>query len=130
MSRSRILIVEDNALNLQLVRDILEYRGHEIYAAGTVGECRVYLGTLLPDLILLDVQIPGGGGELLLKEIRNNNDYAAVPIIAVTALAMSSDRERLLQAGFDGYISKPIDTRSFGPEIETYLNVRGRVDGG
>jgi two-component system cell cycle response regulator len=71
--------------------------------------------------VLLDVQIPGGGGELVLHELRALASWSTLPVIAVTALAMGGDRERLLAAGFDGYLSKPIDTRTFGSVIESFL---------
>jgi CheY-like chemotaxis protein len=119
--RARILVVEDNPLNLQLVRDILEYRGHEIDAATTIHAARSRLRSGRHDLVLLDIQFPGGGGETLLHEIRASQTLASVPVIAVTAQAMDGDRERLLAAGFDGYLSKPIDTRTFGATVESFL---------
>jgi len=116
-----ILIVEDNPLNLRLVRDILEYRGFAIETATNVQEASERIRAVRPDLVLLDIQIPGGGGERVLGEIRDNPSLARLPVIALTALAMEGDRERLLNAGFDGYLSKPIDTRTFGSVIESYL---------
>lgn len=123
---SRILVVEDNALNLQLVRDILEYRGHEVVSAASVPEARSRLIETRPDVVLLDIQLPGGGGETLLDEIRSATPD--LPVIAVTALAMDGDRERLLKAGFDGYLSKPIDTRTFGPTVESFLEGSSNVE--
>jgi len=123
--RIRILIVEDNAMNLELVRDILDYRGHEVVVAKSVPEARDQLVRHRPDLLLLDIQIPGGGGEVLLREIRSDPTIARLPVIAVTALAMDGDRARLLAAGFDGYISKPIDTKTFGPTVESFLRSEG-----
>ena len=128
--KARILVVEDNALNFQLVRDILEYRGHEIELATTVQEARALLAAARPDLVLLDIQLPGGGGVLLLQEIRATPALADLPVIAVTALAMGGDRERLLQAGFDAYLSKPIDTRTFGPTVESFLRTKEAPDVG
>jgi two-component system, cell cycle response regulator DivK len=116
-----ILIVEDNPLNRLLVHDILELRGHEVVEAATVDEARRVLERRRPDLLLLDVQIPGGGGEAVIREVRQRADLADLPIVAVTSLAMPGDRERLLSIGFQGYLSKPIDTRTFGPAIESYL---------
>lgn len=118
---SKILVVEDNLLNFELVRDILEYRGHQVEFAGTVSDARRLLHEAPPDLILLDVQVPGGGGIALLHELRGEPEFADIRVIAVTALAMDGDRERLLDEGFDGYLSKPIDTRSFGPTVEGFL---------
>ena len=108
-------------MNLRLVRDILEYRGHHVDVATNVSEARVWLTGPPPDLVLLDVQIPGGGGALVLRELRTNLLWSTVPVLAVTALAMEGDRERLLASGFDGYLSKPIDTRSFGSVVESFL---------
>jgi CheY-like chemotaxis protein len=116
-----ILVVEDNSLNRLLVHDILELRGHEVMEAATVEEARRALAERRPDLLLLDVQIPGGGGEAVIREVRQRPDLADIPIVAVTSLAMPGDRERLLSIGFQGYLSKPIDTRTFGPAIECYL---------
>jgi CheY-like chemotaxis protein len=118
---ARILIVEDNLLNRLLVHDIFELRGHEVMEAATVDEARLALSASRPDLLLLDVQIPGGGGEAVIREVRQRPDLAELPIVAVTSLAMPGDRERLLSIGFQGYLSKPIDTRTFGPAIESYL---------
>jgi len=124
-----ILVVEDNPLNRLLVHDILELRGHEIMEAATVDEARRALAERRPDLLLLDVQIPGGGGEAVIREVRARADLADLPIVAVTSLAMPGDRERLLSIGFQGYLSKPIDTRTFGPAIEAYLGSAGQRQG-
>lgn len=118
---ARILIVEDNPLNRLLIHDILELRGHEVIEASTVDEARNALASARPDLVLLDVQIPGGGGEAVIREVRKRQDLNDIPIVAVTSLAMPGDRERLLSIGFQGYLSKPIDTRTFGAAIESYL---------
>src|SRR5438105_3252995 len=122
---ARILIVEDNSLNRLLVHDILELRGHEVVEAATVDEARQALSTQRLDLLLLDVQIPGGGGEAVIREVRQRPELAELPIVAVTSLAMPGDRERLLSIGFQGYLSKPIDTLTFGPAVESYLKPAG-----
>lgn len=119
--RARILVVEDNPLNRLLLHDILELRGHEVIEASNVDEALPLLDSAHLDLLLLDVQIPGGGGEAVVKEVRKRADLAHLPIIAVTSLAMPGDRERLLGSGFQGYLSKPIDTRTFGPTVESFL---------
>jgi two-component system, cell cycle response regulator DivK len=124
---ARILIVEDNPLNRLLIHDVLELRGHHVMEAATVDEARRALAAHKPDLLLLDVQIPGGGGEAVIREVRQHEELADLPIIAVTSLAMPGDRERLLSIGFQGYLSKPIDTRTFGAAIESYL--KGADDG-
>jgi CheY-like chemotaxis protein len=121
---ARILIVEDNSLNRLLVHDILELRGHQVVEAATVDEACQALEAQRPDLLLLDVQIPGGGGEAVIREVRGRAELADLPIVAVTSLAMPGDRERLLSIGFQGYLSKPIDTRTFGPAVESYIRQR------
>jgi len=121
VAAARILIVEDNLLNRLLIHDILELRGHEVLEASTVDEARRVLDTRRPDLLLLDVQIPGGGGEAVIRDVRSRPGLAGLPIIAVTSLAMPGDRERLLGIGFQGYLSKPIDTRTFGAIVESFL---------
>ena len=73
------------------------------------------------------MQIPGGGGEAVVKEVRKRADLADLPIVAVTSLAMPGDRERLLASGFQGYLSKPIDTRTFGPTVEAFLRPLAEV---
>lgn len=118
---ARILVVEDNPLNRLLVHDILELRGHAVVEAATVDEARALLQRERPDLLLLDVQIPGGGGEAVIREVRQRAELADLPIVAVTSLAMPGDRERLLSIGFQGYLSKPIDTRTFAAAVESYL---------
>jgi len=119
--RARILVVEDNALNRLLVHDLLELRGHEVIEAATVDDARRALDGERPDLMLLDVQIPGGGAEAVIRDARRRPGFEAIPIVAVTSLAMPGDRERLLGSGFQGYLSKPIDTRTFGAVIESFL---------
>jgi CheY-like chemotaxis protein len=80
------------------------------------------------DLLLLDVQIPGGGAEAVIRHARARPRSAAIPIVAVTSLAMPGDRERLLGSGFQGYLSKPIDTRTFGAVVESFLGSSTRAE--
>jgi CheY-like chemotaxis protein len=119
--RARILIVEDDALNRLLLHDILELRGHEVSEASTVDEARRTMEKGRFDLLVLDVQIPGGGAEAVIRHARARAEFAEIPIVAVTSLAMPGDRERLLGSGFQGYLAKPIDTRTFGGVIESFL---------
>jgi two-component system cell cycle response regulator DivK len=120
MSGSRILVVEDNLLNRRLLHVVLELRGHQVIEATSAAEGREQLQRQVPDLVLLDIGIPGGG-EQLLRDIRADPRLAALPVVAVTAFVMPGDRERLLKSGFDGYLSKPIDVRTFGPEVEAFV---------
>jgi CheY-like chemotaxis protein len=118
-----VLLVEDNANNMMLARDLLEHGGHETLAARDVREALVHLAEVTPDIALVDIQIAGGGGQAVLEAMRNVPRLATIPVIAVTAQAMDGDRERIVEAGFDGYISKPIDTRTFVSTVEGYLPI-------
>lgn len=125
---SRILVVEDNPLNRRLVRDILEFHGHEVLEAYDVPQAQARLNEHRVEIVLLDIQIPGGGGEVVLRTIRNDPGLAKLPVVAITAAAMSGDRARLLAAGFDGYISKPIETKTFASVVDGFI-AKGRTDG-
>lgn len=110
---STILLVEDHPLNRRLVRDLLETAGHTVIEAVGVDDGRARLAETRFDLALVDIQIPGGGGESLLASMRADPRTRDIPAVAVTALAMPGDAQRLLAAGFDAYVSKPIDVRDF-----------------
>jgi signal transduction histidine kinase/CheY-like chemotaxis protein len=118
---ARILLVEDDPTVRLLIRLVLEHHGHTVLEAADAAEARRQLETEKPDLVLLDIHFPGGGGEMLLSEIRARPELQGVPMLAVTAAAMEGDRERLLAHGFDGYISKPIELSSFGAEVDCWL---------
>ena len=107
----KILVVEDNNRNRRLLKILLESRGYEVIEAVTGEEAMRYLSDSKPDLILMDIQLPNVDGLELTRDIKSNPQTADIPIVAVTAYAMKGDRERILEAGCDGYISKPIDTR-------------------
>lgn len=115
------LVVEDDPWSQQLVRDVLELYGHTVASAETITQARAALLAGRPDLVLLDIHIPGGGGLQLLREIRTSDTFHDLPVIALTASAMAGDRERFLDEGFTGYMSKPIDVRTFCGIIETYI---------
>jgi len=105
----RVLVVEDNAKNMKLFRDVLQARGYETFEAGT-GDDAVELATAhVPDLVLMDIELPGTDGVEALGRLRADDRTAAIPVLALTAQAMHGDRERFLAAGFDGYMSKPVD---------------------
>jgi two-component system cell cycle response regulator DivK len=106
-----ILVVEDNNRNRRLLKILLESRGYEVIEAVTGEEAMRYLRDSNPDLILMDIQLPNVDGLELTRNIKSDPKTADIPIVAVTAYAMKGDRERILEAGCDGYISKPIDTR-------------------
>lgn len=116
-----ILVVEDNPQNMELVEFLLEESGYQVRKAFDADELRRELGVGLPSLVLMDIQLPGVDGLQLVGEIRQREDAANLPIIALTAHAMRGDRERFLAAGCDGYISKPIDIATFASEVGAYL---------
>lgn len=116
---ARILVVEDDMWSRRLVFELLELRGHDVLCATGVVDGRAQLDSVKFDAVLLDINIPGGGGELLLQEIREYN--TVIPVIAFTASTMTGDRERFLAEGFTGHVSKPIDVKSFGETIERFF---------
>jgi CheY-like chemotaxis protein len=126
---ARILLIEDNEENLQLMTYILNSVAHEIVAARDGEEG---LQTLIHesfDLVICDIHLPKLDGYEVIKSIRQRPSQSTPPIIAVTALAMTGDRERLLAVGFDGYISKPIEPQRFADQIQAYLDFRGSETG-
>jgi two-component system, cell cycle response regulator DivK len=109
MVAPQILVVEDNEKNMKLFRDVLNASGFRILEA-TTGEEAVELALLhIPALVLMDVQLPGIDGSEALARLRADERTAAIPAVALTAQAMHGDRERFLEAGFDEYLSKPVD---------------------
>jgi two-component system cell cycle response regulator DivK len=109
MANARILVVEDNEKNMKLLRDVLGATGYETVEAAS-GEAAVALALdRAPDLVLMDIQLPDINGVEALRRFRADQRTAAVPVLALTAQAMQGDRERFLAAGFDGYLSKPVD---------------------
>jgi two-component system, cell cycle response regulator DivK len=105
----RVLVVEDNEKNMKLFRDVLQASGYETLEATTGEEAITLACTSGPALVLMDVQLPGMDGIEALARLRGDERTAAIPVLALTAQAMRGDRERFLEAGFDGYISKPVD---------------------
>jgi two-component system cell cycle response regulator DivK len=119
---SLILIVEDNEKNMKLVRDVLQAKGYATIEAGT-GEEGIRLAALRkPDLILMDIQLPGINGIEALRVLRARPETAAIPAVAVTASVMQQDRKQITEAGFEAYIGKPINLKEF---LET---VRGMLE--
>ena len=125
MTPSRILLVEDNPKNLKLVRDVLTFCGYEVIEA-TTGEDGVRLaGEMAPDLILMDLQLPGIDGAEALRQIRVGGSNPQVPVVAVTAFAMNDDRDRAFDSGFNGYVEKPISVRGLPQQVEDFLKLGG-----
>jgi CheY-like chemotaxis protein len=116
-----ILVVEDNPANRLLTSAVLELEGFVIDLAGSAEEAREAMSRRLPDLILMDIQLPGQDGLAFTRQLKSEPSTAAIPVVALTALAMTGDRERSLAAGCVGYISKPIDTRTLGGQVRSHL---------
>lgn len=122
MTARKILVVEDNDMNMQLVEFLLEEGGYDIVKA-TSGEEALSLTHegAAPDLILMDIHLPGMDGLSVVRAMKADTRTSRIPILALTAHAMRGDRDRFLEAGCDGYISKPIDVKTFLSAIEQYL---------
>lgn len=124
--KTRVLVIEDNEQNLYLITYILEGAGYEVIPAmdGPTGvELAKSVG---PDLILLDIQLPGMDGYAVAKELRSGAGLADIPIVAVTSHAMVGDRELAMAAGCTGYLEKPIDPETFLEDVEQHLPAAGR----
>ena len=117
---AKILIVEDSPDNMKLFRTLLTLRGHEVTGLPGGDGLLETIARTDPVLVLMDIQLPGRDGFALLQEIRDS-PYRSLRVVALTAHAMRGDRERALGAGFDGYITKPIDIRSFPDVVERAL---------
>jgi two-component system, cell cycle response regulator DivK len=121
---ARILIVEDSPDNMKLFRTVLAQKGHEVTELTSGEGLLATIAASDPELVLMDIQLPGKDGFALLQEIRAS-PHRALRVLALTAHAMSGDRERAMQAGFDGYITKPIEIRSFPDQVRRALDGEG-----
>jgi len=120
-----ILVVEDNEKNMKLVRDVLQVKGYKTLEA-TTGEDGVRLAKeRLPALVLMDIQLPGISGIEALRQLRADPATAAIPVIAVTASVMVSDRRNITDAGFDGYVGKPLNLKEFLEAVAGAMAGRG-----
>jgi len=117
-----ILLVEDNILNLELVRDVLFTAGMRVVEARTAQEGLAAASELKPALILLDIRLPGLDGYAVLERLKANPATASIPVVALTAQAMVGDREQALAAGFTDYIPKPVDTRTLADRVRALLD--------
>jgi CheY-like chemotaxis protein len=124
--QSLILVVEDNEANQLLARAVLEMEGFDVEVAGSAPEAEDSIRQRPPHLILMDVQLPGEDGLSLTRKLKANPATTSIPVVALTAHAMLGDKEVVLQAGCAGYISKPIDTRTFGFQVRQYLDTQTR----
>src|SRR5262245_53613215 len=109
---SLILILEDNEKNLKLVRDVLHVKGYETVDAGTAEDGLVIARDRKPDLVLMDIQLPGMNGIDALKALRADPATASIPIVAITASVMQTDRQHIMGSGFDGFIEKPVNLKN------------------
>jgi CheY-like chemotaxis protein len=117
----KVMIVEDNPLNLKLAKDLLEIDGYEVWSCNDAEAALEMLKGLRPDVILMDIALPGMDGLELTRALRADETTQDLKIIALTAFAMKSDEARVLAAGCDGYITKPIDTRTFTKQLKEML---------
>ena len=120
MAGVQILIVEDNEKNMKLFRDVLMASGHRTLEATTGGQAVELATAHSPDLVLMDIQLPDIGGVEALGRLRADERTASLPVVALTAQAMDGDRERFLAAGFNGYVSKPVNVADLIATVKQY----------
>jgi two-component system, cell cycle response regulator DivK len=124
MAGERILVVEDNEKNMKLFRDVLAANGYHTLEATTGARAVELAAEQRPDLVLMDIQLPDMNGVAALSRLRAGEHTAPIPVLALTAQAMHGDRERFLAAGFDGYLSKPVDILDFVDAVRRQLSGR------
>jgi len=118
---TRILIVDDNPVNLKLATDVLEMEGYAVEKAVDAEQAQEMLKSATPDLILMDIALPGMDGLTLTRKLKADERLKDVPVVAITAFAMKGDEQKALDAGCNGYITKPIDTRKLPQQVAAYL---------
>jgi len=128
MSSKRILLVEDDFMNMRLAQHILEGEGYTVLKAATANEALTQIGSILPDLILMDAQLPDMDGMTVVRILRDNSITRDITILALTACAMKGDQERMLRMGCDGYISKPIDVQDFIDSVSRFLSSKTEAE--
>lgn len=119
---ARILIVDDNPINLKLACDVLEMEGFNIERATRAEQVKAVIERIELDLILMDIELPGTDGLTLTRQLKADPATRSIPVVAVTAYAMKGDDQKAMEAGCEGYITKPIDTRKFGDQVRAFLN--------
>src|SRR5512132_555459 len=127
MTRETILVVDDTPVNLKLTRILLTHEGYDVRTANSGPEALELLKTCHPRLILADIQMPGMDGLEMTRRIKADPRNRDILVVALTALAMTGDEEKAVEAGCDGYITKPIDTRALGDRIREYLQTGGEA---
>ena len=120
MAGELVLIVEDNEKNMKLFRDVLQATGYTALEASSGEEAVAVAAERAPALVLMDIQLPGIDGIEALQRLREDERTAQIPVLALTAQAMQGDRERFLEAGFDGYLAKPVDVAQFIGTVRRY----------
>ena len=126
MAGEQILVVEDNELNMKLLRDVLFATGYRTLEATTGADAVDLASANVPDLVLMDIQLPDVDGTEALRRLRTDERTATIPVLAVTAQAMRGDRDRFLAAGFDGYVSKPVDVGELLDTVRQHCDTRAR----
>lgn len=116
-----ILIAEDNPTNRELLRELLEIRGYTVAEARDGQEALAMVEQTLPDILLLDIGMPQLDGFAVVRKLRENPRFISLPVVAVTAYAMQGDREKIMTSGFDGYLSKPVNSGSLVQELDRLL---------
>ena len=122
MEKNKVLVVEDNELNMKLVKDLLKIGKYQVLGAVDAESGIQLAREHLPDLILMDIQLPGMNGLCAIKVIKEDDSIKDIPVVALTSHAMAGDKDKAIKAGCIGYITKPIDTRRFLQSISPYLN--------
>jgi len=122
MQTESILIVDDHLLNLKMLSYLLSSKGYVVHTAAHAEAALELLNTVRPNLILMDLQLPGMDGLSLTRQLKSNTLYKDIPIIAITAYAMKGDKEKAINAGCDAYIPKPIDTRTLPDTVAQYIS--------
>jgi CheY-like chemotaxis protein len=125
-SPATILVVDDNPINLKLAAEVLECEGHSVLRAKGAEEAQEVLKRSLPDLILMDIQMPRMDGLTLTRRLKADPAYRHIPILALTSFAMKGDDQKAFAAGCDGYITKPIDTRKLRVQVAEILQRASR----
>lgn len=118
---ANVLVVEDNPSNMKFTRFLLERAGHHVIESGDASVALQLARTYLPDLVLMDVQLPGVDGLTATRLLKEDPELRHIPVVALTALAMRGDQARILAAGCDGYIAKPIDYRNFLQQVAEFI---------
>ena len=126
MAGATVLVVEDNEKNMKLFRDVLHAAGYRTLEATTGGQAVELATAHAPDLVLMDIQLPDFDGVEALGRLKADERTASLPVLALTAQAMEGDRERFLAAGFDGYLSKPVNIADFVATVKRYCEGSGR----